>query len=347
MRKLFIPLAAIALLSCSSASSESPAQISQSGKPNSTTSSDLKFDLPVKCNLGKDCFVLLYSDRDPGPEAVELGCGRMTYNGHTGTDFAIPDEGVMRQGISVLAAADGKVLRVRDGVVDRKTNDIKNPDIAGKECGNGALIDHGQGWETQYCHLRQGSVLIKPGTQVKAGTVLGFVGQSGAASFPHVHFEARYQGKPVDPFLGPEAQIDRKPGCKVPAKSMWKPSISYVPTGSMNAGFADRIPKIEEAEQGKLTDNKLPANAAAIVFWARSYGVLQGDVERVRLIAPNGTVVANSEKTLGKPSRIWFSYTGKRSKPNQPLIVGTWRGEYQLLRANKVLVDVKREIGVN
>jgi murein DD-endopeptidase len=346
MRNLFPVLAAIALLSCSSASNESPAQLSQNDKPSSKRT-ELKFDLPIKCNLGNDCFVLLYTDRDPGSEAIDLGCGRMTYDGHTGTDFAIPNERVMQQGIPVLAAADGKVLRVRDGVIDRKTTNIKNPDIAGKECGNGALIDHGQGWETQYCHLRQGSVVVKPGAQVKAGTVLGFVGQSGAASFPHVHFEARYQGKPIDPFLGPEAQIERKPGCKVPAQSMWKPKISYLPTGGIDAGFADRVPKLEEAEQGKFSDNKLPANAAAIVFWTRTYGVLQGDVERIRLIDPNGKIAADSEKTLEKPSRIWFSFTGKRNKPNQPAIAGTWRGEYQLLRDNKVLVDLKREVRVN
>jgi hypothetical protein len=346
MRNLFPVLAVIALLSCSSANSESPPQISQSSKPNSTSTA-LKFDLPIKCSLGKDCFVLNYTDRDPGSEAVDFSCGRMTYNGHTGTDFAIPDESVMRRGIPVLAAADGKVLRVRDGIIDRKTLDTKNADIAGKECGNGALIDHGQGWETQYCHLRQGSVVVKPGTQVKAGTVLGFVGESGAASFPHVHFEARYQGKPIDPFLGPEAQIERSPGCKVTAKPMWKSSISYVPTGLMNNGFADRIPKMEDAEQGKFSDSKLSANAAAIVFWTRTYGVAKDDVERVRLIAPNGTVVANSEKKLEKPSRTWFSYIGKRNKPNQSLVTGTWRVEYQLLRANKVLVDVKREVSVN
>lgn len=346
MRNMFLALAAIALLSSTSASSESPIQLSQSGKPTAKPT-ELKFDLPIKCNLDKDCFVLLYSDRFPGPEAVDFGCGRMTYDGHTGTDFAIPNEGVMRQGIPVLAAAAGKVLRVRDGVIDRKATNIKNPDIAGKECGNGALIDHGQGWQTQYCHLRQGSVVVKPGAQVKAGTVLGFVGQSGAASFPHVHFEARYQGKPVDPFLGPEAQIDRKPGCKVTAQSMWKPKIGYLPTGEIDAGFADRIPKPEEAEQGKFSDRNLPVNAAAIVFWTRTYGVLQGDVERIRLIAPNGSVVANSEKTLEKPSRIWFSFTGKRNKRNQSAIAGTWRGEYQLLRANKVLVDIKRQVRVN
>ncbi|WP_026103282.1 M23 family metallopeptidase [Pseudanabaena sp. PCC 6802] len=343
MHKLFVPtLTAIALLSCSSASSEVPVQLSQ--KSNAP---DMKFDLPLKCNLGKDCFVLNYTDRDPGSEAVDFGCGRMTYNGHTGTDFAIPDERVMRQGVPVIAAANGKVLRVRDGIVDRKTLDTKDSGIEGKECGNGVVIDHGQGWETQYCHMRHGSVVAKPGTQVKSGTVLGLVGQSGAASFPHVHFEARYQGKPVDPFLGVDAQIERKPGCKVPAKSMWRTPLVYVPTGLMNAGFADRVPKLEDAEQGKFDDITLSANAGAIVFWVRTYGVLKDDLERIRLIAPNGSVIANSEKNIEKPSRTWMLFTGKRNKPEQKLATGTWRGEYQLIRNGKALIDVKREIKIN
>jgi hypothetical protein len=343
MRNLLLisVLAAIALLSHSSASSEVPLRVSQA------KDSELKFDLPIKCNLGKDCFVLNYSDRDPSPEAVDFGCGRMTYNGHTGTDFAIPDERVMRQGIPVVAAADGKVLRVRDGIVDRKTLDTKDSGIEGKECGNGAVIDRGQGWETQYCHMRQGSVVAKPGTQIKAGTVLGLVGESGAASFPHVHFEARYKGKPIDPFLGSEAQIDRKPGCKVPAKPMWRTHLAYVPTGLMNAGFADRVPKLEDAEQGKFSDSNLAANVPAIVFWVRTYGVLKGDVERIRLIAPNGSVTANSEKTIEKPSRTWMLFTGKRNKRDQKLATGTWRGEYQLTRSGKVLVSVRREVKIN
>jgi murein DD-endopeptidase MepM/ murein hydrolase activator NlpD len=343
MRKLFIPtLTAIALLSCASSSSEVPTQISQNRQ-----APELKFDLPIKCSLGKDCFILLYTDRDPSPEAVEFGCGRMTYNGHTGTDFAIPDERVMRQGVPVVAAASGKVLRARDGIVDRKTLDTKGTEIEGKECGNGVVIDHGQGWETQYCHLRQGSVVAKPGTPVKPGTVLGLVGQSGAASFPHVHFEARYQGKPVDPFLGVDAQIERKPGCKVPAKSMWSNQLSYVPTGLMNAGFAHRVPKLADAEQGKFSDDTLSASAGAIVFWVRTYGVLKGDVERIRLIAPDGSVATNSEKNIEKDSRTWMLFTGKRNKPNQKLATGSWRGEYQLIRNGKVLVDAKREVKVN
>ena len=57
----------------------------------------------------------MYSDRDPSPKAVDFGCGRQTYDGHKGTDFAIPDEKIMAKGVAVKAVAAGKVLRVRDG----------------------------------------------------------------------------------------------------------------------------------------------------------------------------------------------------------------------------------------
>lgn len=57
-----------------------------------------RFGLPIDCSLGEDCFVMLYPDRDPGPEAVDFGCGRQTYDTHKGTDFAIRSEQQMAAG---------------------------------------------------------------------------------------------------------------------------------------------------------------------------------------------------------------------------------------------------------
>lgn len=313
-----------------------------------------RFALPIKCTLGQDCFVMLYTDRDPSLGEVDFGCGRMTYNGHTGTDFAIPDEQVMAQGVPVQAAADGKVLRIRDGVQDRKSSGFDDPRVKGKECGNGAVIDHGQGWQTQYCHLRQNSLAVKPGEEVKTGTMLGLVGQSGAATFPHVHFEPSYKGKPVDPFLG----LNAANGCKVPGKTMWQqnlsPKLTYVPTGLMNAGFTDHPPSMEEAEKGSIKSSKLAANSSALIFWVRAYGVLKDDVESLRIIAPDRTLFTNSEKTLERPSRQWFSYTGRKKKSDssqdasrRAFSSGNWRGEYKLTRNGKVIVDISRSVQVN
>ncbi len=300
----------------------------------------LRLGLPIACTLGQDCFVLLYPDRDPGPNAVDFGCGRMTYNGHSGTDFAIADERVMNKGVSVKAVAAGKVLRVRDGVADlRQKNPNQLEGVKGFECGNGIVVDHGKGWETQYCHLRRGSVAVKPGDSVTSDTVLGKVGMSGMASFPHVHLTVRYQGKVIDPFVG----LDEKPGCKVTRKPLWESSLSYVPTGLIRAGFAQQPPKIDELWAGNFYDQTLPATSPALVFWVQAYGVLQGDVEQIQVIAPDGQVVVNQRRQLQAPNRVWLTYVGKKAN-SQSIASGRWQGKYQLKRGDKVLIDRQQQV---
>ncbi len=103
-------------------------------------------------------------------------------------------------GVDVLAAAPGRVLRMRDGVPDISARDRRAPAVEGTECGNGLIVAHGGGWETQYCHLAKGSIAVQPGEMVGAGQRLGRVGMSGLAEFPHLHFTLRRNGKIVDPF---------------------------------------------------------------------------------------------------------------------------------------------------
>ena len=100
-----------------------------------------------------------------------------------------------------LPPADGTVKGMRDGVADIFFKKAKPQDVAGRECGNGVIIDHGGGWETQYCHMKQGSVHVAKGQTVKRGDQLGEVGFSGMADFAHVHLTVRHDGKVVDPFL--------------------------------------------------------------------------------------------------------------------------------------------------
>jgi len=58
-------------------------------------------------------------------------------------------------------------------------------------------ISHGQGIETWYGHLAAASV--RPGQAVRAGEVIGLVGSTGRSTGPHLHFEVRVNGQPVDP----------------------------------------------------------------------------------------------------------------------------------------------------
>ena len=64
------------------------------------------------------------------------------------------------------------------------------------------VLDHGNGIETRFHHL--GSVAVTPGQKISSGDVIGTVGTTGKTTGPHVHFEIRDNGEPLDPahYLG-------------------------------------------------------------------------------------------------------------------------------------------------
>lgn len=64
--------------------------------------------------------------------------------------------------------------------------------------GNMVLIDHGNGYTSYYAHCN--SLAVVPGQKVNAGDMLGLIGNTGASDGPHLHFEIRYNGVPLDPY---------------------------------------------------------------------------------------------------------------------------------------------------
>ncbi len=94
---------------------------------------------------------------------------------HQGLDIAAPS------GTTVTAAAGGSVIMAQwyGGY------------------GNYILIDHGGGYSTGYGHLS--AIYVSNGQSVKRGQAIGAVGSTGASTGPHLHFEVRIDGKPVDP----------------------------------------------------------------------------------------------------------------------------------------------------
>jgi murein DD-endopeptidase MepM/ murein hydrolase activator NlpD len=63
--------------------------------------------------------------------------------------------------------------------------------------GNCVVIDHGTSLATLYAH--QSQVLVKVGDLVEVGQVIGLVGSTGISTGPHLHFEVRIHGRPIDP----------------------------------------------------------------------------------------------------------------------------------------------------
>lgn len=256
---------------------------------------------PVDCTLGESCFIQQYADHDPGPAAQDFTCGPLSYEGHDGTDFALPSRAAMAAGVNVLAAAAGTVKGKRDSVQDFA------PFPAGQECGNGVLVDHGGGWETQYCHLKQGTVAVNVGDAVEPGAVLGQIGQSGAADFPHVHLSVRQNGRDLDPFA-PETATT----CGAAGTGLWQPPLFYQPGGLLDIGIASAIPEFSAIKTG-LPSPDLPANAHALVVWTYLYGARPGDAILATLTGPEGEIL--TERTvLEKTQAQAFRAVGRRLK---------------------------------
>src|SRR6185295_5585508 len=187
---------------------------------------------------------------DQGSGARDYACGAETYDGHDGTDFRLPSLADVVQGTAVIAAASGTVIGVRDGMKDQLVRTAADrAAIADRECGNGVLIDHGDGWQTQYCHMRQGSVAAKKDEWVESGSRLGLIGYSGDAAFPHVHLTVRKDGKSIDPF-----RPDDPSGCGGQGPSLWSDAanaeLRYRHDEIIALGFAQSAVELEDLGEG-------------------------------------------------------------------------------------------------
>ena len=287
-------------------------------------------DLPLVCRLGETCWVANYVDVDSTEAARDFRCKGRTYNAHDGTDFAIRDRAVMEQGVPVTASAPGTVRRVRDGVEDvALTDQASRTRIVGRECGNGVVIDHDGGWQTQYCHLRRGSIRVRVGEQVERGSPLGLVGLSGKTEFPHVHLTVRRNGQVVDPFTG---QL-QSAGCGIEGKPLWRVDahVVYEEVALYNAGFSGEKPDVEAVRGGSVQNTSLLPTAPALVLWVDAFGVQSGDLFRFRILGPDGRVILDKEEPVGRTQARRFLFAGQRRQATA-WPPGSYSGQVTLTR---------------
>ncbi len=134
-------------------------------------------DVPATHNIDVTGFVAPVRGKLTSPYGWRARFGRM----HRGVDLNL------RVGDSVVSAFDGKVRLVKY-------------EAAGY--GNYIVVRHDNGLETVYGHLSR--TLVKPGQRVRAGQLIAKGGNTGRSTGPHLHFETRFMGLPVNP----EAIID-------------------------------------------------------------------------------------------------------------------------------------------
>ena len=97
---------------------------------------------------------------------------------HGGVDWAAPT------GTPIVSALDGVLAVVGDG----------------GGYGNVIYVNHAGGLQSRYAHMSKFADGMRPGVQVRQGQVIGYVGTTGRSTGPHLHFEFRVNGEPVDPF---------------------------------------------------------------------------------------------------------------------------------------------------
>ena len=95
---------------------------------------------------------------------------------HTGLDFSADI------GTEIYATGDGTIE-----AVDSKLSGY----------GHHVIIQHGYGFESLYAHMSK--VIVRPGEKVTRGQVIGYVGNTGASTGPHLHYEVLRNGEKVDP----------------------------------------------------------------------------------------------------------------------------------------------------
>jgi hypothetical protein len=298
----------------------------------------IELGLPIDCDVGRNCVIQQYVDHDSSSKARDYKCGTLTYDRHNGTDFRLPNLAARRSGVNVLAAADGQVLRTRDGMPDISVSSGEVSSVADRECGNGVVILHDEGWETQYCHLAQGSVLVRAGDRVTAGRPIGRVGLSGKTQFPHLHFTVRHQGHVVDPFAFGMAE-----GTCGGGTSLWTAAVrnllTYQARAVLNTGFADGPVTMEQVEAGELERTAPGPRAESLVAFVRAIGLKAGDVQRLSLVGPDKQIIADhTEKPLDRDKAQVLLFVGKK-RPPAGWPAGDYKATYRVSRNGQLELE--------
>ena len=94
-------------------------------------------------------------------------------------------------GLDIAAEMWDPIVAVTDGVVVFAE--------WGGGYGNLVIVEHNDGWRSYYAHLTE--IVVEVGQEIRQGELLGGAGTTGYSTGPHLHFELRYQNRPVDPHL--------------------------------------------------------------------------------------------------------------------------------------------------
>lgn len=265
-----------------------------------------EFSSPLLGRPMEELFYGAYIDQG----SRDYACGQKFYPGHRGTDILLRNFRTQDSGVTVIAAAAGRVSLVIDGHSDRNAvQDSRNE-------WNAVYLFHPDGLTSVYGHLRRGSMLVTVGQQVERGDPLGLVGSSGNSNWPHLHFEVRRGSIPVDPWEGP---------CRI-GGSLWRSQLPY--QGSfrvLDFGIQDRQMTGQADLLERPIDPPVITGAGGVMsFWIELYNV-RAELLRTELRDPAGEVVQGADY----PYFITFSTAyALASYPVSAMAAGRWTAAF-------------------
>lgn len=306
--------------------------------------SAMELGLPAQCELGNSCFMQQYPDMNPGEEVADPMCGGQSYDGHKGTDLRIRSIKDIEKGYAVVAVSDGEVLRARDGAQDRliETEDDRAK-VSGKECGNGLVLRLSDGYEIQYCHLRQQSLVVKPGQMVRRGDKLGEIGASGLAQFPHVHITVSRNGEVVDPLTGRKTSE----GCSTSfqaSDSLFSPSIvaklDLTKPEVLAFGLAGK-PLDHQALVIEGPPPQVSSKDNLFVVWGWFINLRKGSIIKLSLKDKDGNIVIDKTSDPLDRNKATFSFfSGKRhsiSPGDYEIEVSVMNDSFMIRKASSIM----------
>jgi murein DD-endopeptidase MepM/ murein hydrolase activator NlpD len=255
---------------------------------------------------------------NPG-QLQDYNCGTRTYDltgyDHKGTDIFTWPFGWKKMDnneVEVIAAAPGTIVLKQDGSFDRSCGFNTNP-------WNGVIIQHADGSQAWYVHMKGSSVTAKSvGATVARGEYLGIVGSSGSSTGPHLHFELHDAGNDViDPFAGACNNIS----------SWWtaqRPYYDSAVNALMTGGAAPVFPACPEPE---ISNAKNQFNPGDTIYFSTYYrDQLLGQPSQYTVYQPDGTAYRSWTHTSPVSyyaASYWYrSYTLGANVPS-----GVWEFE--------------------
>ena len=283
--------------------------------------------MPIDCVLGETCVIENYPDTDPTDAASDYRCGVKSSDGHSGTDFALVDFKQMDTGVRVIAAADGRVQAIRNTRPDQPY--VPGTDLNGQECGNAVRIDHGNGYQSVYCHMKLGSVRVTPGQRVLKGQVLGEVGLSGLTNYPHLHLTITQGAHVIDPFAPTATNA-----CSETLETLWLETPTYSDAGLFTVGISDAVPELDAVQSGAARRETLSPRDPMVLYAHAFHGNRLDRIE-MTLAGPDGVVFEHTARLDEDRPQAMRAY-GKRA-PSTGWDKGAYRGYARLMRGDTIL----------